>query len=119
LTKLFHIAESTDWNAALKQGTYKPAGYDTDGFIHFSTREQVSATAERYYSGRRDLLLLEVEETDVQDYLRFEASPSGELFPHVYRTLSVTMVRAIRPLILWPDGVFSWPVNPDEMDRDL
>ena len=117
MTKLFHIAESTDWNAALKQGTYKPAGFDKDGFIHFSTREQVSATAERYYSGRRDLLLLEVEETDVQATLRFEASPSGELFPHVYRTFPVMLVRAIRPLILGPDGAFSWPVDPDEMDR--
>ena len=117
MTTLFHIAESSDWDAALKQGTYKPAGFDTDGFIHFSTRNQVSATAELYYSGRQDLFLLEVDDSDIQDCLRFEASPSGELFPHVYRTLPVTMVRAVRPLILGPDGVFSWPVSPDEMDR--
>ncbi len=93
MTTLFHIAEESDWNAALMEGIYKPAGFDTDGFIHFSTREQVAATAERYYAGRTDLLLLEVEDTDVLDTLRFEASPSGELFPHVYRTLPVTMVR--------------------------
>jgi len=117
LTTIFHIAETPDWNAALKQGTYKPAGFEKDDFIHFSTREQVSATAERYYAGRRELLLLEVDDTDVQDCLRYEASPSGELFPHIYRTLPVTMVKVVRPLILGPDGSFSWPVSPNELDR--
>lgn len=118
MTTLFHIAESSDWEKAIEVGSYKPAAFDKEGFIHLSTADQVIATAVRYYAGRRGLMLLEIEDTDFQNFLRFEASPSGELFPHVYTVLPVDKIKAIHPLILGPDGIFSWPVSPDQLKHE-
>jgi uncharacterized protein (DUF952 family) len=117
MKSIFHIAEPSEWYSGEKSGYYQPANFEQDGFIHFSTFSQVSATAARYYAGRRDLLLLEVQEEVVRDTLKYETSPTGELFPHVYQTLPVAAVKAIYPLILGPDGTFSWPIPPDQIGR--
>jgi uncharacterized protein (DUF952 family) len=117
MSSIFHIAEPEEWQSGLDTGTYQPSGFEQEGFIHFSTFTQVSPTAARYYAGRRGLVLLEVDENDVQDALRFEASPTGELFPHVYRRLPVALVKAVYPLLLGPDGTFSWPIPPDQISR--
>ncbi len=118
MTTLFHIAERSDWEKAIEVGVYKPAAFEQEGFIHFSTGEQVMATAERYYSGRHGLVLLEIEDIDVHNMLRFERSPAGELFPHVYGVLQVEKIKTVHPLIPGPDGTFSWPVSPDQLNHE-
>jgi len=115
---IYHITDQTGWVQALEKGEYKPEAYDVDGFIHFSTFTQVADTARRYYSGKAGLIVLEVNDRDVQDCLRFEAAPTGELFPHVYRTLPITFIQAVYPLILMPDGSFSFPVPPERFERE-
>ncbi len=114
---LYHITDQAGWQDALEKGEYKPAGFDNEGFIHFSTFTQVADTARRYYAGKAGLIVLEVHDRNVQDCLRFEAAPTGELFPHVYRTLPITFVQAVYPLILMPDGSFSFPVPPERLER--
>lgn len=118
MTTLFHIAESSDWEKAIEVGVYKPAGFDREGFIHLSTGDQVMATAKRYYSGRHGLVLLEIEDAGVRDMLRFEPSPSGELFPHLYGVLPVEQIKSVHTLIPEPDGTFSWPVSPHQLNHE-
>jgi uncharacterized protein (DUF952 family) len=110
---IYHIISQADWQHALDQGVYRPESFEKEGFIHFSKFEQVSATASRYYAGRRDLLLLEVDEAPFGNTVKYEMAPIGETFPHLYRELTVRDVKRVSPLILGPDGVFSWPVKLD------
>ena len=81
---IYHILVSYEWEQAKDCGFYQPISLDWEGFIHFSTLEQVIGTANRFYRGQTDLLLLEVDETKLSGELRYEASADSvsDLFPH-------------------------------------
>ena len=107
---LFHIAEQPFWDAAVVSSEYRVPSLDAEGFIHLSTRAQFVATANRYYIGRSDLILLEVDESTLED-LRYEVSTNDELFPHLYGVLPVSVV--VRTHIFLPsaDGTFACPAT--------
>ena len=113
MAKIYHIISQADWFKASEAGVYRPESLEREGFIHFSKFEQVSATAGRYYNGRRDLLVLEVDEAALGNTVKYEMAPIGEEFPHVYQALPVSLVQRVAPLILGPDGVYSWPIHLD------
>ena len=61
-----------------------------DGYVHFSTAEQQPETAQKYFKGQRDLMLLSIESDSLGEALKWEASSSGSrtgLFPHLYTPL--------------------------------
>lgn len=80
-------------------GSFLGTQHDTrDGFIHFSTAEQVAETAARHYAGVSDLLLLAVSTDRLGDLLRWEPSRGGALFPHLYGPMPLDAVTRIAPL---------------------
>ena len=72
---------------------------ERDGFIHFSTAGQVEATAAKYFAGRTDLVLVEVDAAQLGPLLRFEPSRDGALFPHLYGVLPLQAVLSRRPYL--------------------
>jgi uncharacterized protein (DUF952 family) len=101
---IFHLATAHEWQRSLAAGTtYVPAAFASEGFIHCSYRAQLPGVIDRYYRGRTDLVLLEIDRArlvDVvgEDALIEELSPStGERFPHVYAPLPHTAVVAVHP----------------------
>ena len=98
-TKLIYkICARAEWSAALAAGSYTGSADDArDGFIHFSTAAQLEATAAKYFAGRADLVLLEVDATQLRSPLRFEPSRGGELFPHLYGVLPLHAVLSSKP----------------------
>lgn len=102
---LYHIAEPERWLAA--GADYVPAGLATEGFVHLSRHEQVVATAQRYYAGRDNLLLLTLVVAELPGELRYENLLGGEeLFPHHYGAIPRAAVQRCEPLILAEDGRF-------------
>jgi uncharacterized protein (DUF952 family) len=102
---IYHIALAGDWARACDVGTY--AGGATcraDGFIHFSTRDQVAATLERFFAGRDGLVLLAAEVADLGALLRWEEVPSGGVFPHYHGALAVARLHECGPIVLGGDG---------------
>ncbi|MEM8505231.1 MAG: DUF952 domain-containing protein [Cyanobacteria bacterium P01_D01_bin.1] len=89
---LFHIVESIDWATAKACGTYAPASLQTEGFIHLSEAQQVVGTVERFYQGRRDLLLLEIDPNCLQASLRYDQVADHGIFPHLYGALNLEAV---------------------------
>jgi len=75
-----------------------------DGFVHFSTEAQVAETAARHFAGEDDLLLVAVEAARLGGALKWEASRGGDLFPHLYGPLPLSVVLWARPLPLGGDG---------------
>ena len=70
-----------------------------DGYIHFSTREQVAETAAKHFAGQDDLVLLEIDaDAFADDALKWEPSRGGALFPHLYGDLELSAVRWAKPL---------------------
>jgi uncharacterized protein (DUF952 family) len=89
---VYKIAPRGEWEAAAREGVYRGSIADQrDGFIHFSTRSQVSTTLLRHFSGQSDLLLISFEAAALGNALRFEASRDGQLFPHLYGELSTSL----------------------------
>jgi uncharacterized protein (DUF952 family) len=110
---IVHICRAGAWEKARIEGHYQPPSLTTDGFIHFSLPTQVLATANRFYAGERDLLLLWVPVGAVGLDLRWEPA-DGEVFPHLYRALHPEEVWAVTPLLPDASGVFMvLPAHPD------
>ena len=95
--RIFHLVARDDWASAQATGSYAPLSLGTEGFIHFSTRDQVLRSAARFYAGRDDMLVLVVDEARVCPPVRYEAA-HGELFPHVYGALNLDAVEEALPL---------------------
>jgi uncharacterized protein (DUF952 family) len=55
-----------------------------DGYIHFSTADQLAETLRLHFAGQADLVLLAVRSADLGAGLVWEASRGGALFPHYY-----------------------------------
>jgi uncharacterized protein (DUF952 family) len=107
-TLIYHICRREEWEAA--GADYDGSSQDrADGFIHFSARDQVEASAAKHRTGQRGLLLLEVEASALGDVLRWEASRGGAMFPHLYGSLPAAAVRRVMELPLGADGNHIFP----------
>ncbi|WP_261557530.1 DUF952 domain-containing protein [Frankia tisae] len=117
-----HLVGRTEWSVGA--AGYRPASLGTEGFIHFSTPAQIAGTANRFYSGRDDLLLVVVDPERLTAPLRWEppavvepavpapglpAPVTGELFPHLYGPIDAGAVAAVIPFPPGADGSFSVP----------
>jgi len=85
---IYHICRINEWDEARRIGLYYGSSQDvTDGFIHFSTIEQVVGSAKKHRNGQKDLILLTVDPDTLGDQLKWEKSRGGDLFPHLYGPL--------------------------------
>lgn len=108
---IYKIVHFDEWPDAKMHGVYEGSEKDrADGFLHFSTLEQVPQTLARYYKKENDLVLVAVESDALGGALKFEASTGGELYPHLYAPLPTPAVTWVRALKRGPDGQFVLPV---------
>jgi uncharacterized protein (DUF952 family) len=107
---IYNIARRADWEAASAKGRYPGSADDRrDGFIHFSTAEQVEESCAKHRAGQPGLVLLAVEAAALGAALRWEPSRGETLFPHLYGPLPVEAVRAVHDLPLGADGRHVFP----------
>jgi uncharacterized protein (DUF952 family) len=96
---IYKICTRADWEAAVIGGVYRGSELDRrDGFIHFSTAAQFEETLRRHFAGQRDLLRIAVAPAALGPALVFEVSRGGELFPHLYGELSVSLAIEVRAI---------------------
>lgn len=105
MERIYHITTRTAWDQALAQGAYTADTLATEGFIHCSTGQQVEGTLNRYFRGRTDLRLLEIDPLKIVAPLRYE-SAHGEFYPHIYGPIPVDAVVATQELTPTNDGSF-------------
>ena len=85
LEPIFHITTEKEWEDCVDDNYY-PDDFSSEGFIHFSTRRQLVNTANRIFSKRDLLFVLEVKQEGLE--LVFENLGGGvELYPHLYSGL--------------------------------
>lgn len=92
---IHHLVRAAEW--ADVGDHYRPASLGDEGFIHFSTTEQIPDTSRRYYAGVTDLLVVTVDATVLEDELRWEDLHGTGVYPHLYGPLPTDAVVAIQP----------------------
>lgn len=97
---IYHITTVPAWQAAQQQDSYVHPSLETEGFIHCSYRHQVTETAQIYFKGKTELLLLRIDPTRLKAELKAEVSRSGAAFPHLYGPLNVDAVEKVHPFEL-------------------
>lgn len=110
---IYKIFRSDEWAVLQSNGATEGAPIDVaDGFVHFSTADQVVETAAKHFSGGDGLWLLGLDSDALGDDLKWEPSRGGALFPHLYRPLKLSDVLWARPLPLFgTHHVFGEPVD--------
>ncbi|MGL5873588.1 MAG: DUF952 domain-containing protein [Xenococcaceae cyanobacterium] len=106
---IFHITSRSQWQKARESGIYEADSLDIEGFIHFSTLEQVVNTANLIFSGRSGLVLLCVEPEKLQAELKYEEVPGVGIFPHLYGVLNLDAVENVLDFELNSEGKFELP----------
>ena len=105
---IYKICDSDLWDSAEKLGRFTGAEIDMeDGFIHFSTADQLSETLRLHFAGRDGLCLITVDASLLD--IHWEPARSGDLFPHLYADLPLSAVRSVDPLPLGSDGLHQLP----------
>jgi uncharacterized protein (DUF952 family) len=112
--ELYHITTRTDWEAAQVADSYQADSLAAQGFIHCSTRKQVLKVADRFYRGRRGLILLAIDPARLRSEVRYENLEGGtELFPHLYGPLNLDAVSGVYAFEPAADGSFALPPGLD------
>ncbi|MCW6511142.1 DUF952 domain-containing protein [Lichenifustis flavocetrariae] len=107
---IYKIVPRGLWSQAEAAGEFGGSPVDlADGFIHFSTADQVGETAARHFAGQHDLLLVAVDTEALGSALRWETSRGGALFPHLYGPLSLQHVSSTIELALDTNGRHRFP----------
>ena len=96
---IYKICDQKTWKNAEEKGVFKGSGIDlTDGFIHFSTFEQVKETAKLHFNGVKNLLLIKVNTGKLE--IKWETSRNNKLFPHLYDVMQLSSVVSVFELKL-------------------
>lgn len=116
---LVHLCGAQSWADAQQRGELSP---DPEvGFVHLSALEQVHLPANRFYRGRGDLLLLQVDPGRLASPLRWEPAvetdPAAGKFPHLYGPLPIAAIIGVSVYRPGPDGVFAPLTEPGGSTR--
>lgn len=110
---ILHICAAADWAAARGQGVYRAPSLAEVGFIHCSDRGTVHLPADALYTGRDDLVLLQIDTARLDVPVRWEPAvppaPGAPWFPHVYGPVPLDAVVAVHEFRPGPDGGFRLP----------
>jgi uncharacterized protein (DUF952 family) len=107
---ILHITQRGEWAAAKELGVYRSPTLDTEGFIHCSLIEQVAGSANRFFQGQKDLVILEINVDLVEPEIKYEGT-ADHLFPHIYGALNVGAVVRSIDFEAGADGVFRSPAE--------
>lgn len=114
---ILHILKRGEWDTATHNGSYAPSTLASEGFIHCSTIAQVVQTANLFFRGQTDLVILSIDESRLTAPLKYEAPAmpgherSDALFPHLYGALNLDAVTAVHQFPCDADGAFALPAE--------
>ena len=106
--KVYKVCEEDEWEGAKNNEFFAGSKSDLrDGFIHFSTSEQLKETLEKHFKLKSPLYLLEVETDDLE--IEWEISRNNLLFPHLYEPFPLSTVTNVYRIILDAEGTHIIP----------
>ena len=110
---IYKICSIKNWKIAKQIGTFKGFGIDLiDGYIHFSSKNQVKETARLHFYGEEELLLLKIETKNLK--IKWEKSRNNQLFPHLYNELPLSEIVSVFELKLDENNNHLFPSYLDD-----
>src|ERR1700680_3780439 len=107
---IYHMCPFDTWATALAAGAYDGTAQDkADGFIHFSTADQIAESARKHRAGQDGLVLVAVDVERLGSRVKWAESRGGAPSPHPYGPLDPAESSSVRPLPLGPDGLHVFP----------
>ncbi|MGR3435153.1 MAG: DUF952 domain-containing protein [Shimia sp.] len=107
---IYKVLRQPEWDALRGAGSTDGAPVDlADGFIHFSTADQLAETVAKHFAHEDDLVLVAVPAAKLGNDLKWEASRGGAMFPHLYRRLSMDDVAWDAPMPINGGGMHDIP----------
>ena len=107
---ILHITTRNQWEKASLLGFYRDSSLEEEGFIHCSTEQQILRSANEYYRGQSDLLLLCISSSKVEAPIIYEDSyKKGTVYPHIYGLLNLDAVMHAFDFPTNTDGSFNLP----------
>ena len=98
--RLFHVLSRSEWEALEGESEHRPASLETNGFVHLCREEQLPGVIERWFAGRTDLVVLELDPERLDAPLDWAKLPHGT-FPHLLGPLPLASVLDVQR---WQDG---------------
>lgn len=109
---IYKLLRAAEWAEFARRGNTPGAPVDVaDGYVHFSTRDQLAGTLAKHFAGETGLMLLALDADTLGPELRWEPARDGALFPHLYRKLHRADIRAVTPLADGAEG----PILPGDL----
>ena len=89
---VYKICTNEEWEEAKKKGKYEGSKKDKeDGFIHFSDKEQLKETFNKFFSKQKNLTLLKIDALKLKNLI-YEKISDGNMFPHLYEPFEISNV---------------------------
>lgn len=102
---IYKIFRPLEWAFLQAKGSTQGAAVDlSDGYVHFSTAAQLPETLARHFADDEGLVLLACDAVQMGDDLQWEPSRGGDLFPHLFRPLTLRDVTWSRDIVRGRDG---------------
>ena len=107
---IYKIATEAAFAPARGQAAFAGMPIDAkDGYIHFSSADQLAETLRLHFAGQSSLVLLAARSADLGDALVWEASRGGARFPHLYGHLPISTIAWEAPISVAEDGSCTLP----------
>lgn len=107
---VYKVADRAVYDASVAAGTFVGQPIDkADGYIHFSSAEQLSETIRLCFAGLSGQVLFQVPTAPFGEAMKWEASRGGALFPHLYAELPMSAVGEVAHIDIAADGSVQLP----------
>lgn len=107
---VYKIATHETYRVFSKSGVFPGMPVDIkDGYIHFSTARQLADTLRLHFAGQGNLVVFAVRCETMGAALRWEPSRGGQLFPHLYGDLSISVIGSHATVAVAEDGSVALP----------
>jgi len=108
---IYKICTKAEWLDAKNKGKFNGSKKDIeDGYIHFSDKEQLKETLNKFFSNQKNLILLKIDALKL-DHLIYEQVSDGNMFPHLYSSLDISNVSNEYEIMSNEDGSHILPSN--------
>ena len=106
---VYKICTKSECSEAKHNNVFKGTALDLkDGYIHFSDKDQVKQTLNKFYINQTNLIILKVDSLKLKN-LVWEQSTDGTMFPHLYSDLDLDFVVKEYIIDLNDDGKHNLP----------
>lgn len=117
---ILHLTTRDNWHASQQRGSITAESLNNEGFIHCSTELQILGVANKYYSGTKNLVLLEIDTELLTAPIKWEppahidgspAKSNEPLFPHVYGEINIDAITRTIDFPCDDSGTFAMPTE--------